>query len=70
MVEATHTVIAIKEEDSALQDAAILGELRPGMETIAWCYNAPDAEIVRRAFQERNTEKLYYVINRVVEKNK
>jgi hypothetical protein len=62
MPDATHTIVGVDENDSPLKQSAMLGELRSGMEIIARCQNASDADIVRRTWQGMNDEKHYYII--------
>lgn len=58
----THTVVGVDENNSPLKQAAILGQFRPEMEIIAWCLNASDADIIRRTWQELDSNKRYFVL--------
>ena len=62
MDKPTHLVVGVAEDSSQLRQARILGELKAGMEIIAWTTNASDAEIVRRTFQELNSDRAYFVM--------
>ncbi len=62
MNEWTHLVIGVPEDNSTLRQAQLLEELTDGMEVIAACTNAHDAEIVRAAFQRTNAAHVYSVI--------
>jgi hypothetical protein len=63
MQTVTHTVVGVDENSSLLKQFAMLGEFHPEMERVVWTENAHDAEIVRRALQEGNNRRDYYVLD-------
>ena len=62
MQTVTHTVVGVDENSSLLKQFAMLGEFHPEMERVVWTENVHDAKIVRRASQERNNGRDYYVL--------
>lgn len=55
--KATHMVVGFAASDSLSRQALLLGKLTPGMNTVCWTTNHADAEIVRRTFQELDTDE-------------
>lgn len=60
----THLVVGVPDDDSSLLKAALLGVFKPGMDQIAWCQNFHDAGVVRRAFEDIDADREFFIFAR------